>query len=101
MAPVRFEPTISASQRPQTYALDLAATGTGTCYCTSDYIIGQTGRSFYTCFIERDSGKLTVFLGGRQYPSGPGTPHYRGFYITHNDGPQPVGLNWSSDQLVA
>ena len=28
--PVGFEPTISASERPQTYALDRAATGTGT-----------------------------------------------------------------------
>jgi hypothetical protein len=26
---VGFEPTISASERPQTYALDRAATGTG------------------------------------------------------------------------
>jgi len=29
MPPVGFEPTIAASQRPQTYALDRAATGTG------------------------------------------------------------------------
>ena len=29
MPPVRFEPTISAGKRPQTYALDRAATGTG------------------------------------------------------------------------
>ena len=29
MPPVRFEPTISAGGRPQTYALDRAATGTG------------------------------------------------------------------------
>ena len=28
MPPVRFEPTISAGERPQTYALDRAATGT-------------------------------------------------------------------------
>jgi len=28
-APVGFEPTISAGERPQTYALDSAATGTG------------------------------------------------------------------------
>jgi len=28
-APVGFEPTISAGERPQTYALDRAATGTG------------------------------------------------------------------------
>ena len=29
MPPVGFEPTISAGVRPQTYALDRAATGTG------------------------------------------------------------------------
>ena len=31
MPPVGFEPTISAGKRPQTYALDRAATGTGKC----------------------------------------------------------------------
>jgi hypothetical protein len=30
MLSVRFEPTISAEERPQTYALDRAATGIGT-----------------------------------------------------------------------
>ena len=29
MTPVGFEPTISADERPQTYALDRAAIGTG------------------------------------------------------------------------
>ena len=29
MPPVGFEPTISAGKRPQTYALDSAATGIG------------------------------------------------------------------------
>ena len=29
MPPVGFEPTISAGEQPQTYALDRAATGTG------------------------------------------------------------------------
>jgi hypothetical protein len=29
MLPVIYEPTISAGERPQTYALDRAATGTG------------------------------------------------------------------------
>ena len=29
MPPVRFEPTISAGERPKTYALDRAATGIG------------------------------------------------------------------------
>ena len=30
MPPVGFEPTVPAVERPQTYALDRAATGTGT-----------------------------------------------------------------------
>ena len=30
MPPVEFEPTIAAGERPQTYVLDRAATGTGT-----------------------------------------------------------------------
>ena len=30
MPPVGFEPTVSAGERPETYALDRAATGTGT-----------------------------------------------------------------------
>jgi len=34
-------------------------------------------------------------------PSGSGPSHSRGFYITHNDAPQSVGLLWTSDQLVA
>ena len=29
MPPMGFEPTISAGERPKTYALDRAATGTG------------------------------------------------------------------------
>ena len=32
MPPVGFEPTVSAGERPQTYALDRAATGTGKLY---------------------------------------------------------------------
>ena len=35
MPPVGFEPTISAGERPQTYALDRAATGTGTTTTTT------------------------------------------------------------------
>ena len=41
MPPVGFEPTISAGERPQTYALDRAATGTGTygpVSCRNTYI---------------------------------------------------------------
>jgi len=38
--PVWFEPTISAGERPQTYALDRAATGTGGRIYTTFYILG-------------------------------------------------------------
>jgi hypothetical protein len=38
MLPVGFEPTISAGERPQTYALDRAATGTG---CFDIYFLGM------------------------------------------------------------
>ena len=39
MPPVGFEPTISAGERPQTYALDRAVTGMGTYYCIFYYSI--------------------------------------------------------------
>jgi len=41
-----------------------------------------------------------LFVFGPTAPSGPGPPHSRGFYITHNDALQSVGLLWTSDQLV-
>ena len=33
MPPMEFEPTISAGERPQTYALDRAAAGNGKSLC--------------------------------------------------------------------
>jgi len=39
MPPVGFEPTISAGERPQTYALDGAATGTGFCSWIQNIIL--------------------------------------------------------------
>ena len=48
MPPVRFEPTISAGERPQTYALDRAATGTG---YRRQYII--------LIFIKQSSNKVS------------------------------------------
>ena len=38
MAPAGSEPTISAGEQPQTYALDRVATGTGTALCLSSLI---------------------------------------------------------------
>ena len=47
---------------------------------------------FFFCFV--------LFLA-QQPPSGPRPSHSRGFYITHNDAPQSVGLLSTSDQPVA
>ena len=41
MPPVGFEPTISAGERPQTYALDRAVTGTGKEKVNSDKILSD------------------------------------------------------------
>ena len=43
MPPAGFEPTISAGERPQTYALDRAATGIGISYLIMDTIQGDSG----------------------------------------------------------
>jgi len=42
-----------------------------------------------------------VFGATAPPPSGPGPLHSRGFWITHNDASQSVGLIWTSDQIVA
>jgi len=42
-----------------------------------------------------------LFVFGATAPNAPGSPHSRGFWITHNDAPQSVGLPWTSEQLVA
>jgi hypothetical protein len=49
MLPVGFEPTIPASARPQTYALDRAATG--------------IGLESYACLIKHNS-MMTLWGGG-------------------------------------
>ena len=51
MPPVGFEPTISADERPQTYAIDRAATGTGaTKFSTLQFYVSSTDciNVFYT-----------------------------------------------------
>ena len=48
MPPVGFEPTISVGERPKTYALDRAATGTGE---VSGYRLGTVYRILLTQFV--------------------------------------------------
>ena len=48
----------------------------------------------------RESGRsyiINFFFFATIAPTVPVTPHSRGFYITHNDAPQSVGLFWTSD----
>ena len=47
------------------------------------------------------SNKYTLFCCGAATQRGSWPRHSWGFYITHNDAPQSVGLLWTSDQLVA
>ena len=49
MPPVGFEPTISAGERPQTYALDRAATGTGSVDIDRLYMCRHLPVRKYTC----------------------------------------------------
>jgi hypothetical protein len=46
-------------------------------------------------------GILYIFLNGTAAQRGLWPSRSRGFVTTHNDAPQPVGLLWTSDQLVA
>ena len=50
MPPVGFETTISAGERPQTYALERAATGTGFTLC-GQYIIYTLWNNHWTQFL--------------------------------------------------
>jgi len=65
MLPAGFEPTISAGERPQTYALDRTATGTGSTGLYSVQISDQVivfGRTF--CLHFYDVLKVVVPEGG-------------------------------------
>ena len=66
MPPVGFEPTISAGERPKTYALDPAATGTDFCFGIIVFLI----LSFLQILAERrqkfislEINFATVFCG--------------------------------------
>jgi hypothetical protein len=44
---------------------------------------------------------IIIIFSGTAAQRGLWPPRSRGFLITHNNAPQPVGLLWTSDQLVA
>jgi len=55
-------------------------------------------RSFVCLFV---FSFVCLYVFRATAPSRPRPPHSRGFYITHNDASQSVGLLWTRDQLVA
>ena len=55
----------------------------------------------YTFIARTRTNSRKLFFLVQEPPSWPGSPHSLGFYITHNDTPQSVGLLWTSDQFVA
>jgi len=53
MRPAAFEPTISAGERPQTYALDRAVTGTGLTINITNLNYRQTGLAYSSSFSNK------------------------------------------------
>jgi len=56
MPPVGFEPTVLAGERPNTYALDVAATGTGLLALTAAKIIEE----YFLCVYEHYTCSLVI-----------------------------------------
>ena len=75
MPSARYEPAISSIELPHIYASDVSATAI--------------------------DGNYTYFAFGETEASWPWPPNSRGFYITHNDALQSLGLLWTSDRPVA
>jgi hypothetical protein len=84
MTPAEFESAIPVSERPQTHALDPAATN-----------------KFILHIIIIIISIIIIIFSGSAAQRCLWPPRSQGFLITHNDAPQSVGLLWTSDQFVA
>jgi len=80
MPPAGFKPTIPASERQQTYALDYAATGIGT-VATTMYNITHTGSLFEQTQYSPDFPR-TVFIPTLPRFNIRETAHLRTFKVT-------------------
>ena len=68
MNPVGFEPTILAGERPQTYALDRADTGTGTFSITPSFITSVMSRiRLETTLLDKQSLEKLFRIWHSQY----------------------------------
>jgi len=71
MPPAGLEPTIPASEQPQTHVLDRVATGIGieSCYYKLEFRAFWDSRMEYGCFhysffLIRSGGRISVFVTG-------------------------------------
>jgi len=69
MSPVGFEPTISAGERPQSYPLDRADTGTGNCKFTKIKLQWQTKRTKTHRTTEKEMEGTISFWGYKEQES--------------------------------
>jgi hypothetical protein len=70
-------------------------------YYESAHILLRFYKTVYINFGDKLPKQLFVCFWPESLPSGLWPAHSRGLQITHNDSPQPVGLLWTSNQLVA
>ena len=88
MPPAGFETTIPASERAQTNASDLAATGIGVVLLVHEI----------NCIQFSSITRRNFFLHGSISRSEPWPPRYLGFAMTLTHTLQSVGVIWTSDQ---
>ena len=62
MTPVGFEPTISAGERPKTYALDRAATGTGITHLYKRKICAAHHKEILIVLVPKTGTNLASYL---------------------------------------
>ena len=59
---VGFEPTIAAGKRPQTYALDRAAIGTGLPYCNCLFFLGGGRYNPFGCIFHSPVAGFSLII---------------------------------------
>ena len=98
MPPVGFEPTISAGERPQTYALDRAATGTGASWFVLFVFVATAPQwarvSSFTRFLDQTQRRTTFGRASLDEWSARRTDFYLTTHNTHNRLPCP---RWDSN----
>jgi hypothetical protein len=88
MPSARFEPTVSSDDRPQTYDLDLAATGTG--------IITRNEVQILACLLQASS-VIVSCINSRAFPS---VELLTNFDVCRSQWPRGLGRGSSAARLL-